>query len=147
MGEPPCYAHLLDEEGHLPDPPEIRIQRVYDVDRPTIGKRILVDRVWPRGLTKESLHLDAWERDLGPSNDLRKWFGHDPARWAEFRKRYRAELAQRDQATRLDELARIARQGPITLLYGARDEEHNQAVVLQEVLAERLGLVDHRESD
>jgi len=119
---------------------------VYDVDRPTIGKRILVDRIWPRGLKKETLHLDAWLRELGPSNDLRKWFGHDPSRWADFRRRYRVELARPDQATRLDELARIARDGPITLLYGARDEEHNQAVVLREMLAERLGLADHIES-
>ncbi len=146
MGEPPCYAHLLDDDGHLPERPEIRIQRVYDLDHPTIGKRILVDRVWPRGLKKEALRLDAWLRDLGPSDELRAWFGHDPARWAEFRRRYRDELARPDQAARLGELVRIAREGPITLLYGARDEEHNQAVVLREVLAERLGLADERES-
>ncbi|MGH2458768.1 MAG: DUF488 domain-containing protein [Chloroflexota bacterium] len=118
------------------------MHRVYDGDHPTIGKRILVDRVWPRGLKKESLRLDAWSRELGPSTELRKWFGHDPARWEEFQRRYRAELAQPDQATRLDELARIARLGPITLLYGARDEDHNQAVVLSAVLAARLGLID-----
>jgi uncharacterized protein YeaO (DUF488 family) len=140
MGEPPCYAHLLDEEGHMPDRPEIRIQRVYDADKPSIGKRILVDRVWPRGLKKEALHLDAWMRELGPSDELRKWFGHDPTRWDEFQRRYRAELAQPEQQARLDEIEKLALEGPVTLLYGARDEEHNQAVVIQSVLEERLGL-------
>ncbi len=124
----------------MPDQPEIRIQRVYNVDRPTVGKRILVDRVWPRGLTKESLHLDAWMRELGPSDELRTWFGHDPARWEEFQRRYRAELARPDQQARLGELEKMALEGPVTLLYGARDEAHNQAVVLKEVLEERLGL-------
>lgn len=138
MGEPPCYAHLLGEDGRMPDRPEIRIQRVYDVEQPGIGKRILVDRVWPRGLKKEALHLDAWLRELGPSNELRKWFGHDPARWEEFQRRYRAELEQPDQQDRLRDLAKIAREGPVTLLYGARDEEHNQAVVLRNVLEELL---------
>src|SRR5579884_2427654 len=140
MGEPPCYAHLLDEEGRMPERPEIRIQRVYDLDRPTIGKRILVDRVWPRGLKKEALRLDAWMRELGPSDQLRTWFGHDPARWEEFQRRYRAELERPDQQARLTELEQMALHGPITLLYGARDEQHNQAVVLKAVLEERLGL-------
>jgi len=140
MGEPPCYAHLLDEEGRMPDRPEIRIQRVYDLDRPTIGKRILADRVWPRGLKKEALRLDAWMRELGPSDELRTWFRHDPSRWDEFQRRYRAELERPDQQARLDEIEQMALQGPVTLLYGARDEQHNQAVVLKAVLEERLGL-------
>lgn len=125
----------------MPERPEIRIQRVYDLDRPTIGKRILVDRVWPRGLKKEALRLDAWMRELGPSDQLRTWFGHDPARWEEFQRRYRAELERPDQQARLAELEQMALHGPITLLYGARDEQHNQAVVLKAVLEERLGIV------
>lgn len=140
MGEIPCFAHMLDGNGRMPDQPGVRIQRVYDVDVPSVGKRILVDRVWPRGLKKETLHLDAWMRELGPSTELRKWFGHDPARWAEFERRYRAELGQPEQEDRLRELEALAAAGPVTLLYGARDTEHNQAVVLQDVLGERLGL-------
>lgn len=138
MGEPPCYAHLLDPAGEPPHRPEIRIQRVYDVTGPRVGKRILVDRVWPRGLKREALQLDGWLRELGPSNELRTWFGHDPARWQEFQRRYRAELAQPEQQARLRELAELAREGPITLLYGARDQQHNQAVVLQAVLEAML---------
>ncbi|HVC35506.1 MAG TPA: DUF488 domain-containing protein [Chloroflexota bacterium] len=127
----------------MPDRPEIRLQRVYDVDTPSIGKRILVDRVWPRGLRKEALHLDAWLREIGPTDELRRWFGHDPARWDEFQRRYRAELDQPAQQVNVHQLAEQAQEGPITLLYGARDEQHNQAVVLRTVLEECL---DYRPS-
>lgn len=123
----------------MPARPEIRIQRVYD-SAPTAGRRILVDRLWPRGIKKDALALDAWMRELAPSDELRTWFGHDPARWKEFRQRYRAELSRPEQQARLQELEEMALQGPVTLLYSARDQEHNQAVVLREVLEERLGL-------
>jgi Uncharacterized conserved protein len=108
----------------------VRLQRAYDEPAPGDGYRVLVDRVWPRGRTKEQLRLDAWARDLGPSTPLRKWFGHDPARWAEFQTRYRAELADPDRAQALDALAERARRDPVTLVFGARDPEHNQARVI-----------------
>lgn len=118
--------------------PSIRLQRAYDEPGPDDGRRVLVDRVWPRGRTKEHLRLDAWERELGPSTTLRQWFGHDPQRWQEFQARYHLELAQPDQARTLDELAAAARMGPVTLVYGARDREHNQAQVIAKEIEQRL---------
>ncbi|GIW20961.1 MAG: hypothetical protein KatS3mg065_1257 [Chloroflexota bacterium] len=115
----------------------IRIKRAYDPPDPADGRRVLVDRVWPRGLSKETLAVERWARDLAPSDDLRRWFGHDPARWEEFRRRYRLELAAPEREADLEELATIARTGTLTLVYSARDEEHNQARVLAEVIAER----------
>jgi uncharacterized protein YeaO (DUF488 family) len=137
MGESPCFAHLLDEEGRMPEPTVIRLRRVYEgvVDDPREA-RVLVDRVWPRGVPKNSLALTSWARELAPSNELRRWFGHDPARWPEFKTRYRRELAAKEPG--LVDLARTARSRPLTLLYSARDSEHNQAVVLKEVLEEAL---------
>lgn len=116
----------------------IRLERVYDRLPPSGGKRVLVDRVWPRGLKKESLALDFWLRELGPSDELRRWFGHRTDRWEEFQRRYRAEVGRPPQRELLDQLAALARQGRLTLLYGARDEERNQAVVLRSVLEEQL---------
>jgi uncharacterized protein YeaO (DUF488 family) len=116
----------------------VRLQRAYDEPGQEDGHRVLVDRVWPRGRTKEHLRLDAWERELGPSTVLRKWFGHDPERWKEFQARYHQELAQPAQAQALDELAAAARVGPVTLVYGARDREHNQAQVIAEEIERRL---------
>ena len=116
----------------------VLLQRAYD-SSPTRGKRVLVDRLWPRGLSKLSLHLDLWLRDIGPSDQLRKWFSHDPKRWNEFRRRYRAELHKSpSQVAAVQELARLARRGRVTLLYGARDQEHNEAVVLLEVLSDLI---------
>jgi uncharacterized protein YeaO (DUF488 family) len=116
----------------------VRLQRAYDDPTSRDGYRVLVDRVWPRGRSKEELRLDAWARDLGPSTGLRTWFGHDPARWAEFQERYRAELSEPDRAQALDALAAEARRGPVTLVYGARDREHNQAQVIADELERRL---------
>ena len=138
MGEIPCFAGLLDAGGRILDPPEIHLRRAYDRAEPGRGKTYLVDRVWPRGVSKESLHLDGWLRNLAPSDDLRRWFGHAPERWGEFQRRYRAELDQPERRAALGELADAARRGPVTLLYGARDEEHNQAVVLRAALLELL---------
>ncbi|MEP6889535.1 MAG: DUF488 domain-containing protein [Nitrospirota bacterium] len=112
----------------------IRIKRAYDEPSLDDGIRILVDRIWPRGVTKKRAHVDAWRKELAPSTPLRKWFGHDPAKWFEFRNRYRTELTGSDQASALKELARLSRHRIITLVYGAADEEHNQAVVLKELL-------------
>lgn len=116
----------------------IRLQRAYEPPDADDDYRVLVDRVWPRGRTREALRIDAWDRELGPSNELRHWFGHDPARWEEFRARYRTELGEPARAAILDELARRARGGTVTLVYGARDEEHNQARVIAEELERRL---------
>lgn len=118
--------------------PDIRLVRAYDPPNPDDGYRVLVDRLWPRGKTKEELRLDAWERDLGPSNELRRWFGHDPVRWEEFAARYRAELAAPEKAHLLDGLAQRARRGRLTIVYGARDTEHNQARVIADEVGERL---------
>jgi len=122
-------------------PSNVRLQRAYDDPTPNDGHRVLVDRVWPRGRTKEQLQLDAWARDLGPSTQLRKWFGHDPARWEAFEKRYRAELADPERAEALDALAERARRGPLTLVFGAHDTEHNQARVIADELERRLAIV------
>ena len=115
---------------------KIQLQRVYGAKANAAGKRILVDRVWPRGIRKESLKLDLWLREVAPSNELRKWFGHDPTRWKEFQQRYRAELQRPERQEQLHELLALVRKGPVTLLYGARDEEHNQAVALRNFLEE-----------
>ncbi|WP_311030099.1 DUF488 domain-containing protein [Mesorhizobium koreense] len=118
------------------DPAErIRIKRIYETAGSEDGHRILIDRLWPRGMSKEHARLDGWEKGVAPSDDLRKWFQHKSERWAEFQERYRAELKEKD--SELDALAAIARSGTLTLLYGAADEEHNNAVVLREVLLER----------
>lgn len=112
----------------------LRIRRVYEPPEPADGYRVLVDCFWPRGLTKESARIDAWRRDLAPSDALRRWFGHDPARWPAFRERYRAELLSPSRRTLLDELACRMREGTVTLLFAARDAARNNAVVLAEVL-------------
>lgn len=121
----------------------IRVQRAYDEPTPDDGYRVLVDRVWPRGRSKQQLRLDAWARDLGPSAELRKWFGHDPARWAAFQERYRLELAEPGRAQMLDALAERARHGPVTLVFGARDAEHNQARVIAAELESASGRGKH----
>jgi len=111
---------------------QLRIKRVYVESSEDDGRRILVDRLWPRGLTKEKAKVDLWLKDIAPSNELRKWFGHDPQRWPEFKRRYAEELRALGEPLAL--LRQEAKQGTVTLLYGARDEEHNEAVVLLELL-------------
>jgi uncharacterized protein YeaO (DUF488 family) len=110
----------------------VRIKRAYEPAEPGDGYRVLIDRVWPRGVSRETAHLDEWARDLAPSTGLRTWFGHEPERFAEFRTRYRDELAAR--AEQVEALCRRAADGPVTIVYGARDREHNNAVVLAELL-------------
>ncbi len=117
----------------------VRVRRVYEPPEPQDGLRVLVDRLWPRGLRKEAARVDLWARDLAPSDALRRWFGHDPARWEEFRRRYREELRRPEVQGALDDLAERARQGTVTLLFAARDPHRNNAVVLAEVLRGRLG--------
>jgi len=126
--------------SRTPDKPDIKLKRkrVYEPASGADGTRILVDRLWPRGLRKEDAAIDYWFKDLAPSTALRQWFDHDVERWTEFRKRYRAELAEQPQA--LADLRSLARIGPITLLFGAHDETHNNAVVLRELLGKRASV-------
>ena len=111
---------------------KIQLKRAYDPVAATDGVRILVDRIWPRGVTKASARIDTWLKEIAPSTQLRKWFGHDPKKWNEFRKRYRSELKEKSDAIAF--IRRQARERTVTLVYSARDREHNQAVVLKEVL-------------
>lgn len=115
---------------------DIRLKRAYEPASPSDGYRVLVDRLWPRGVSKQRAKLDEWEKELPPSTELREWFGHEPSRFPEFRERYITEL--RRERPRLTELRRRARDGTLTLVYSAHDTEHNDAVVLAEVL--RRGL-------
>jgi uncharacterized protein YeaO (DUF488 family) len=111
---------------------DVRLKRAYEPPARSDGYRVLIDRLWPRGVSKHDAQLDEWARELAPSSELRRWFGHDPARFEEFRRRYLDELT--DQETKLRELRRLARDGTLTLVYGARDSEHNDAVVLADLL-------------
>jgi len=111
----------------------IHIERIYQAPGKQTGWRVLVDRLWPRGIKKEAAKLDEWMKEIGPSDALRKWFGHKPERWAEFQKRYRTELAKKADLTE-KLLTAEKHHGTLTLLYAAKDEEHNQAVVLRDVL-------------
>jgi uncharacterized protein YeaO (DUF488 family) len=114
----------------------IKIKRVYEKPAKDDGWRVLVDRLWPRGMTKEAAHLDAWIKDVAPSDALRKWFGHEPEKWSAFQKKYRAELAEKKEL--LAELKKMAKEhGTLTLLFGARDIEHNEAIVLADILKGR----------
>lgn len=110
----------------------VQVKRAYEAPAQGDGTRILIDRLWPRGIKKEVLALDQWDKELAPSTELRQWFGHDPARWAEFQQRYAEEL--RTHAPALDALRALARTSRITLVYGAHDEEHNNAVALRDML-------------
>ena len=111
---------------------DIAVKRVYDPPSTTDGQRVLIDRVWPRGVTREKAALTLWLKDIAPSAELRKWFDHKPERWEEFRKRYREELAGKDEPLR--ELASLIEHGRVTLLYGAHEERYNNAVALAEYL-------------
>jgi uncharacterized protein YeaO (DUF488 family) len=115
---------------------DIRLKRAYEPAVPADGHRVLIDRLWPRGVSRARAALDAWEKDLAPSAELRRWFGHAPERYDEFRRRYVDEL--RGRRPRLAALRRVAREGTLTLVYAAHDSEHNDAVVLAEVLARGL---------
>ena len=113
----------------------MQVKRIYEPPAPEDGLRVLVDRLWPRGLSRDAARVDWWHKDIAPSSGLRKWFGHDPAKWAEFRDRYRAELKGNPEA--VARLAELGQCGPVTLLYAAKDERHNHALVLKAFLADR----------
>lgn len=110
----------------------IKVKRIYDLPSPDDGKRILVDRLWPRGLKKEEADIDEWMKDIAPSAELRKWFSHDPSRWDEFRERYKKELRQK--ADLVERIKTLAKKGSVTLLFSAKDIEHNNAVALKEFI-------------
>ena len=131
-----CSYRLRFHIGDTGAAVDIRLKRAYDPASPSDGYRVLVDRLWPRGVSKRRAKLDEWEKELPPSTELREWFGHEPSRFAEFRRRYITEL--RCERPRLTELRRRARNETLTLVYSAHDTDHNDAVVLAEVL--RRGL-------
>ena len=112
----------------------IKIKRIYDPPVPEDGRRVLVDRLWPRGLAKDEARVDEWLKEIAPSGNLRKWFGHDPARWEEFKNRYREELERFGEI--LERLRAEAKKETVTLLFAAKDVEHNNAVVLDELLTQ-----------
>lgn len=111
---------------------DINLKRAYDPPSPDDGIRVLVDRLWPRGLTKQKAHIDLWLKDIAPSPELRKWFAHDPAKWSEFQARYKDELKSNSGA--LAKLKAEAARHPVTLIFASRDVEHNEAIVLQKLL-------------
>lgn len=114
----------------------VQLKRIYEPPRPSDGYRILVDRLWPRAVSKQRAHIALWLKEIGPSTPLRKWFGHDPQRWPEFQRRYREEL--RDQSDLLAQIEKLENEhGTVTLVYSARDEKHNQAIVLRDLLGSR----------
>jgi uncharacterized protein YeaO (DUF488 family) len=120
-----------------PVTPEINVKRVYEPPAPEDGRRVLVERLWPRGVRKDSLKLDLWAKEVGASDVLRRWYGHIPESWPEFQRRYRAELTEHPEHWRA--LVDIAHERPLTLLFSARDESRNYAVALREFLLEQLG--------
>ena len=111
---------------------QVIIKRAYEPPSPRDGTRVLVDRLWPRGVKKADARISQWMKEIAPSNELRKWFGHDPARWEEFRRRYKEELKTKREL--VGQLRELATEGPLTLVYSAHDAAHNQAVVLRETL-------------
>jgi uncharacterized protein YeaO (DUF488 family) len=113
---------------------DVRVRRVFEAVSEDDGSRVLVDRVWPRGMSKASAHLDAWAKDVAPSTELRVWYQHEPAKFDEFRRRYLNELAEPDRAAAVDQLRELARHDSVTLLTATRDVEHSQAAVLAEAL-------------
>ena len=130
MAEPlPCH------DLHCELAPMIKLKRIYDPFSPEDGKRILVDRLWPRGIKKKDTHIDEWLKDIAPSDALRKWFSHDPSRWEEFKRRYTNEL--KDKKELLKELLADSKKSTVTLVFGAKDIERNNAVVIEEVLAKK----------
>ena len=125
---------LQDEDVSMNS--EVKLKRVYDQESPDDGSRFLVERLWPRGIRKAAMHYDDWLKDVGPCTELRKWFGHDPEKWDEFRRKYFAELDA--NAAAWQPIIAAARKGVVTLLYSSHDEEHNNAVALREYLIRKL---------
>lgn len=135
----PNHADIWGRRCDRPMSHQVLLKRAYEKPTRSDGFRVLVDRLWPRGISKVKLQLDLWEKAVAPSTELRQWFDHDPAKWTEFRKRYHAELRHAASRHAIDETLDAAKsRSVITLVYGAKDTEHNEAVVLQGVLQRRL---------
>jgi uncharacterized protein YeaO (DUF488 family) len=117
----------------------MQLKRAYDALEASDGTRVLVDRLWPRGLTKERAHIDLWMKEVAPSTELRKWYGHDPARFDEFRRRYLLELHSEAAQQALDQLRSLAQQGTVTLIVAARDSDHSEGAILLELLQSQQG--------
>ena len=115
----------------------LKLKRAYEPVESTDGKRILIDRLWPRGVSKSEARVDEWLKDLAPSTELRTWFGHDPQKWEEFRKRYIKELSSPDKTGLLEDIARRARRETITLIYSAKDTEHSDVKVLEQLITQQ----------
>ncbi len=122
----------------------LKIKRVYETPSHDDGKRILIDRLWPRGLRKEEAHIDEWVKDAAPSTALRKWFDHDPGKWGEFRRRFFAELDKAQEST--DSIIAAARKGTVTLLFGSKEERYNNAVALKEYLDSRMKAAERKKA-
>jgi uncharacterized protein YeaO (DUF488 family) len=116
----------------------LKIKRAYDKPEATDGQRILIDRLWPRGISKAEAGIDEWQKDLGPSSQLRQWFNHDPLKWEEFRKSYLRELTDPGKKALLEKIAQTARQANVTLIYASKDTEHSNALVLAEIIGKML---------
>jgi uncharacterized protein YeaO (DUF488 family) len=116
----------------------LKIKRAYDKHESADGKRILIDRLWPRGISKAEAGIDEWLKDLGPTTELRKWFGHDPEKWEEFRKRYIKELSAPDKTALLEKIAQTARHESVTLIYSAKDTGHSDVKVLEELITKMM---------
>lgn len=129
---------IISEQKNIQDINDmiIHMKRVYELPQASDGKRVLIDRLWPRGLTKEKAKVDLWLKDIAPTTELRKWFGHDPAKWNEFKKRYYEELKENNEV--VAKLLELLKNGKVTIVYGAKDEEHNDAVVLKEYLEKEV---------
>jgi uncharacterized protein YeaO (DUF488 family) len=138
---PPCFLHEIEAEGKQVC--DVQIKRIYEEPSASDGLRVLVDRLWPRGVRKEDAAIDEWLKEMAPSAPLRKWFGHDASRWVEFRRRYRSELAA--HSVEIARLSQQAQRQRVTLLYAARDPQINHAVVLHEMIRERAQSGDARD--
>lgn len=136
LDEVPGLGHAV-RTNRFPSFAMVKLKRAYESPSPADGRRVLVDRLWPRGVTKAQAGLDLWLKDVAPSTALRQWFGHDPAKWDEFRRRYQSELAEPGPAAALAELRRLAAAGPLTLVYSTRETERNHAIVLRDLLLAR----------
>jgi len=115
----------------------LKIKRAYEPAETADGRRILIDRLWPRGISKSKARIDLWLKDIAPSTELRQWFAHDPQKWEVFKKKYREELSDPEKSRMIEDIARQARHNTVTLIYGARDTEHNDAKVLQAMIEKR----------
>ena len=133
----PATQHARARRGSM-----IQLKRIYDQPEPHDGVRLLVERLWPRGLRKDDAHMDGWQKDVGPSDQLRKWFSHDPAKWENFQHKYFAELGTRPEAWQ--PILQASERGAVTLLYSSHDTEHNNAVALKRFLEAKLAMKGRR---